>query len=161
MPILHSRFGGEGVNPQGETIQYNPKAILESRGPVVQVSLSLAEPLAEQLLLKGEMIPEPIAGFALIDTGASSTCIDEVTAQKLGLPVVDRIKIASASHDAMEMNAYPTMISFISAPIKINATRAIGVNLNNQGIIVLLGRDMLRKFIMFYNGPSGELTISL
>jgi predicted aspartyl protease len=130
------------------------------RGPVFQVTVGLADNVSQQLVQQGKSVPNPISGLALLDTGATSTCIDDATAQVLTLPVIDRQKISTPSHDSVESNVYPALISFTGTPIKVNVLRAIGVALANQGLIVLLGRDMLQYFTIYYNGPFGQITIS-
>lgn len=97
----------------------------------------------------------------MIDTGASVTCIDDELAQRLKLPAIDRVKMASASHNAVEMNAYPILIQFIGVPIKINVSKAMGASLTSQEIVALIGRDALRSFTLFYNRLAGEITISI
>jgi len=130
------------------------------RGPVFQVTLGLAENVAQQLIQQGVAVPEPIAGWALLDTGASSTCIDDSVAQKLKLPVINKVKMSSATHEAIDANVYPALISFTGTPIKMNALTAIGANLVGQDLIALLGRDMLQNFTVFYNGAVGQITIA-
>jgi hypothetical protein len=68
--------------------------------------------------------------------------------------------MSSATHDAIEVNIYPALISITGIPIKINVLRAIGANLANQELIALLGRDLLQNFTVFYNGVVGEVTLS-
>lgn len=161
MPTLHTQFIGEGKDKDGNKIPVSPQVILALRGPVLQVTLGIAENFAQQLIQQNQPVPAPVSGLALIDTGASVTCIDEDLAQKLNLPVIDRVVMASASHDATEKNVYPILIQFIGVPIKINVLRAMGAALANQGIVILLGRDALQNFTLFYNGIAGEITISL
>jgi predicted aspartyl protease len=105
-------------------------------------------------------VPEPLSGWALLDTGATSTCIDAAAAKKLKLPVIDKGKISSASHEAIEVNIYPAVIAFTGTPIKANVLKAVGANLAGQDLIALLGRDLLQNFTVFYNGAMGEITLS-
>ena len=98
--------------------------------------------------------------MALIDTGATCTCIDDELARRLGLPVIDVCTIASASHEKSEQNVYPALIELIGASISIDAPRAVGAALASQGIVALIGRDMLQHCLLFYNGISGELTLA-
>jgi predicted aspartyl protease len=102
-----------------------------------------------------------LSGTALIDTGATTTCIDEAIAQQLNLPAIDVISIASASHAASKQNVYPALIEVVGMAIKFNALRAIGVPLTNQGIHVLIGRDLLQHCTLFYNGLIGSFTLSI
>lgn len=68
--------------------------------------------------------------------------------------------MSSATHEAIDANVYPALISFTGTPIKINALTAIGANLVGQYLIALLGRDMLQNFTVFYNGAVGQITIA-
>jgi len=135
--------------------------VLAQRGPVVQVTVSVEQHIAQQLLQQGQALPTPESGLALIDTGATGTCIDEEAAQRLRLPVVDVATIASASHSAAQQNVYPIQIEVTGLPITINAPRAVGAPLAVQGLLVLIGRDVLQHCTLFYNGITGSFTLSI
>jgi hypothetical protein len=107
VPILHIQAGGQGKTAGGGVVQLPPAIVLAQRGPVVPVVVTAAEPLVSQLLQQGITPPEPVAGAALIDTGASTTCVDDDAAASLKLPVVDVVTIASASHPSTKQNVYP------------------------------------------------------
>ena len=130
-------------------------------GPRVQVTVSVEKILADQLVKKGDVLPQPIQGFALIDTGASITCVDEEVAQKLKLPVIDVQAMTSASHASVPANIYPVHFQVVPTPIEINLGRAMGANLKPQGLVALIGRDVMRQWTLFYNGLTGEITISM
>lgn len=161
MPILHVQLTSERTAPDGTTVQVAPAEALVERGPRVQVVVAVATPIAEQLLQQGTPLPPPVSGLALIDTGASSTCVDETAAQALRLPVVDVVRVASASHAATSHNVYPIQVEIVGAPISIDAPRAIGAPLAAQGLLALIGRDVLQHCALFYNGPAGQLTLTL
>lgn len=42
----------------------------------------------------------------------------------------------------------------------INAHQAIGVNIREQGIIALIGRDILSSCILIYNGVEAQYTLA-
>ena len=128
---------------------------------MVQVTVSVGQQIATQILQKGGTLPPPVSGLALIDTGASSTCVDETAAQQLQLPVIDVVKVASASHAAADQNVYPIQIEVVGLPITVSAPRAIGAPLEPQGIIVLIGRDVLQHCVLVYNGPTGSFCLSI
>ena len=161
MPILHQQFAGEAQDSEGNRSPLNPSRVLQMRGPVLQVTVSLAENVATQLLDRGDELPTPIPGLGLIDTGATATCIDDTLAQNLGLPVIDRGVITSASHEDIPVNIYPALIVFVGANIRINVERAAGVALASQGLAALIGRDVLQRCTMFYNGLTGAITLSM
>ncbi len=161
MPVLNIQFGGQTKSADGSVVDIPPAFALAQRGPCVQVLLGVAQPIARQLLQQGKTLPQPVSGLALIDTGASTTCIDEDAAMKLGLPVTNVVTIASASHSAAQGNVYPAQIEVIGLPIAINALNSIGAPLAAQGLIALLGRDVLQHCTVFFNGPAGSISFAL
>lgn len=131
------------------------------RGPVVQASITLEQTVAQTLVQQGGQLPTPISGFGLIDTGASVTCIDETAAQVLKVPAIDVVPMTSASHARTDQNVYPIQIEIVGFPIRLNAPRAIGAELASQGLVLLIGRDLLQICTLFYNGMTGEITLSI
>ncbi len=98
MPILHSQITGLGQTPDGKQISLPPAVVMQQRGPLVQVSITLAQSFTATLMQAGKQLPPPSTGFALIDTGASNTCIDDEAAKAMNLPVIDVGAMHSASH---------------------------------------------------------------
>jgi predicted aspartyl protease len=97
--------------------------------------------------------------LALIDTGASHTCIDEQAARELGLPVIDVGYMISATHEKVPCNIYPVSIS---TPIMtLNAPRTMGASLSGQGLLILIGRDVLAACVLHYNGVNGQYTLAV
>jgi predicted aspartyl protease len=99
--------------------------------------------------------------MALLDTGATSTCIDDTAARQLQLPVVNVVHVASASHASTPQNVYPIQVEVVGLPISIEAPNAIGAALSPQGLLALIGRDVLQHCTLFYNGITGEITLSI
>ena len=108
---------------------------------------------------RGETVPAAVDGLALIDTGASCTCVDEDAARRAGLNVIDRGTISSASHAAHSVPVFACEID-VAELGKIHHRRAMGVTLANQGLLAVIGRDMLTSTVLIYNGVSGSLSIS-
>ena len=138
-----------------------PQPALLQRGPVVQVTLGVGRAIDEQLLQQGVTLPAPVSGLALIDTGATSTCIDDDAAQQLQLPAIDVVTVASASHASIQQSVHPVQIEVVGWPITFDAPRAIAAPLRSQGILVLIGRDVLQHTILVYNGPTGSFSLSI
>jgi len=132
-----------------------------SKSRQVKVTIGLAQSIASQLLQQGQTLPSPVSGIALIDTGASTTCVDDSVAQQMQLPVVNVVNIASASHASTKQNVYPIQIEVIGLPISIETPNAIGAALGAQGLIALIGRDVLQHCTLFYNGITGSFTLSI
>lgn len=120
-------------------------------------------PLDEQvkvLVENGEPVPVPVPGLAPVDTGASITRVDHDTADRAGLAVVDSGPMASATHasEIVPIYAGRPMISSFCA---INANRAYGATLASQGLIALIGRDILAQCMFTYNGSDGSFSIAI
>jgi predicted aspartyl protease len=161
MPILHSQYQAEGKAPDGKVIHLPAQVGLVARGPLVQVTVSLADQITSELIKQGKAIPAPVQGLALIDTGAGSTCIDEEAAQKLQLPVVNVVDMASASHALTKANVYPAKFQITGLPMNFNAPMSIGAPLAVQGLIALIGRDVLQHCTLIYNGHLGQISLCI
>src|SRR5438067_1699528 len=161
MAILHSQFTGQGKQPDGKTVAIPPPIILAQRGPCVQIAVTLADQIAGELVKQGKPVPAAVSGLGLIDTGAVSTCIDEGVAKRMNLPVVNVVTLASASHASTQANVYPVKFQIAGFPVAINAPSAIGAQLAAQGLLALIGRDLLQHCSLIYNGFSGEITLCI
>lgn len=159
MPILHALTEAQAKTVDGKTIQVHPAMALQLRGPVLDVSVTIEQNAGKALLSQGKAVPTPKTGLALIDTGASNTCIDDEAAKELGLPVIDVAIMQSASHEKVQCNIYPVLIN--TQIVGLNSPRTIGAALAAQGLLVLIGRDVLQRCNLFYNGPVGQFTLSV
>lgn len=97
---------------------------------------------------------------ALVDTGATISCIDSALALKLNLPIVDRQAIGGAGgrHD---VNMHLAQIRVPNLNRTIYGTFA-GVSLaaGGQLHVALIGRTFLQHFALFYDGRTGTVTIT-
>ena len=106
----------------------------------------------------------PIAGIqnveALVDSGASQSCIDSLLASQLSLPIIDKQQISGVGGQH-EANIYMAQIYVPALASVIYGTFA-GVHLQagGQWHKALLGRSFLRHFTMIYEGDTGTVTIS-
>ena len=164
MPILNFRAE---TTTEGKTLP--APSVFRDRGPIVPVELMVSDAHQEVLKQQQNPIPDPMKGFALIDTGALSTCLDISTAEIIGLPVCGTTEITSASHTV----EVPIFVGKLVLPdfININVQRGAGVNLKGLGkykefgtdldLIALIGRDILEIAILVYNGPGGSFSLSI
>ena len=111
------------------------------------------------MIERGETVPAAVEGLALVDTGASRTCVDQDAASRAGLNVIDRGSSSSASHSAHSVPVFACEIEVASLG-KIRLPKAMGVTLANQGLIALIGRDALGSTVFVYNGLTGHFSIS-
>jgi predicted aspartyl protease len=160
VPILHIQLAAEANQPDGTKVGAPPALALQIRGPIVQVSVSLEQSFAQGLLSQGKTLPFAESGFALIDTGASHTCIDDEAAKRLSLPVIDVAMMTSASHTATQQNIYPVQID-IMGMVGISSARTMGANLSPQGLLMLIGRDVLMHGLLIYNGATGQISFAI
>ena len=98
---------------------------------------------------------------ALVDTGATESCIDNLLAAQLNLSIVDRRQI-SGVHGSKEANMYLAQVYVPSLNFTIYGAFA-GVDLQAGGQVhsALIGRTFLQRIKMVYDGPTGSVTLAL
>ncbi len=163
MPMLHVQCEATARRPDGRVIPLPPGQPLVLTGPRVPVSVAVPSEVAQFLTQSGRPIPQPVAGFGLVDTGAAASCVDNTVAEQLQLPVVDVIRVATASHSDFETNVYPVTFDLVGVlggqRITVVCPKASGLDLAAQGIILLIGRDLLAGALLCYNGRTGQFTL--
>ena len=149
--------------PNGSQLDKN---ILSTAGPILPVEVTIPTPLADILTKQNKPIPQPKSGWALIDTGATRTCVDADAITQLGVNPIGRAKI-HGSAGKHEVNIFPAHFRFptFQGGFEIDFTATLGVDIkaqqfNKQPIIVLIGRDVLSRCIFIYNGTLGVYTLS-
>lgn len=78
----------------------------------------------------------------------------------MGLPTVDVVTMTSATHANEPCNVHPISIEVTGANINIEAPDALGANLAPQGLLLLIGRNVLQHCNLIYNGIAGTITLS-
>jgi len=66
---------------------------LAMRGPIFQVEIHLPTPLAQHYQNTGTPLPQPTVGLAMVDTGASKTCVDGNVIASMAVPPLNQIQI--------------------------------------------------------------------
>jgi hypothetical protein len=135
------------------------RGLLIQRGPTLRVDVGFDEnykvdrpkQLAKLALLGIE---------ALIDTGASASCIDAGLAIELQLPIINRATFAGVGG----LHHFNVHLAQIRSPeLKFTFYGAFaGVDLaaGGQRHSVLIGRDFLSHFRMIYDGQTGIVTLA-
>ena len=96
---------------------------------------------------------------ALMDTGATDSCIDSSLAANLNLPIVDRQNVAGV-HGAHEVNMHLAQIHVPDLPFTVPGYfAAVHLRAGGQPHFALIGRTFLRDFKMIYDGVSGSVTL--
>jgi len=137
---------------------------LERPGPLIPVVVSVPEALENFWASSGRHVPAPIRGMALIDTGAYASAIDTAVFLALQIQAIDRAPFASAGGNATS-EIFPANLSFPELKIsKLEMERVLGCPLgwtgkNDEDFLMLIGRDILKNFLLVYDGVHGELLI--
>jgi predicted aspartyl protease len=160
MPILTGQALSKTKAPDGKEIHVPSAEGLFKMGPRLQVNIRIAQSIEAELVKRGDKIPVPITGYALIDTGALATGIDESAAKTFGFPVTGTAKISTASQRIADVPIHPVRMEFIGFPIIADAPKAVGVSLSH-GIIAIIGRDILQHCIFIYNGQTGLFNLAI
>ena len=133
--------------------------LLVSFGPTILVDIGF-----DPRYIPSQTASAPLADLtaiqALVDTGATTSCIDDLLAVELALPVVDRMPIAGVGGQHLA-NMYLAQIHVPALNRTLYGTFA-GVNLRDGGQphSALMGRTFLRHYRRIYDSPSGNVTIS-
>lgn len=102
----------------------------------------------------------PARYTALLDTGASDSCIHSPLATHLGLPIVGRGEMSGAN------GKYP--VDVYEAQILIPSLNGLVLSRTFPGVITpddglwfqaLLGRDFLQDYLLTYNGKTGRVKL--
>src|SRR5712691_9629597 len=90
------------------------------------VNVALLTEVEAQLVAKGEILKEIKMFKALIDTGATGTCITKATADKIGLLPIGKVAVHGVSSTNFHNN-YLFYIGFtVQGPISPGATQVSG-----------------------------------
>ena len=133
-------------------------------GPLIDCFIAVSQPRQNALARAGQPVPAPVAARALIDTGASCTCIDPRVVQPLGLtPIgVTQVHTPSTQGNVHGCSVYDASL-VIRTPVgnlSIGTLPVIEATLSVQGFEVLIGRDVLTKCMLVYDGPMNRFTLA-
>ena len=137
---------------------------VRAEGPIIDVAIALSSPRIDALKGAGLLFPEPVWVPALIDTGASITAIDESTARTLGLVPSGTVEVRSVTtgYGHQVCIQYDICLAFTKPTLRVMHANmpVIETNLSTRTFKVLIGRDLLSKCLMFYNGEEGTFTLA-
>lgn len=88
MPIYNQHYMKPG--------QIHDPVALAGAGPILQVEVNLPQALINLLSSQNKPIPASSPGFALIDTGASRTCVDSLVLSNLGISPIGVVTMGTA-----------------------------------------------------------------
>lgn len=137
-----------------------------ANGPLISVILLPSAPRQQALKAAGVAVPAFTTGTFLIDTGASATVVDSSLITPLGLAATGAAMChtPSTGQQAISFNQYDVML-VIPGPTSdpawiIEALPIMECDLSAQGIQGLIGRDVLDRAILIYNGTAKHFSIA-
>lgn len=144
-----------GFDDSGDTLG---RDVLVRFGPTLYVQIGF-DPAFRPAQIGRPSLPE-IPLPALVDTGATASCIDSALAVQLGLPIVDRGEVAGVQ-GVSYVNVHLAQIYVPSLNFTVYGTFD-GVHLSEGGQphSALIGRTFLQFFTMTYEGRTGTVTLS-
>ena len=131
---------------------------LTRRGPTISVEIGIDRDFQPGVGRRPNLPPDRY--LALVDTGATESCIDLELAMALDLPVVSRGPVLGVG-GVIETNDYRAQIHIPELNFTVTGPFA-GVHIRSDGhpFYALLGRTFLRHFSMHYDGRTGAVIIS-
>jgi len=128
-------------------------------GPTIELLILPPKSVVEALHKQGKKIPQKKV-LALIDTGATCTCIDSSVAKELELVSFDAKKVQTAGGEDLQA-AYDVSVVLPLAKHMGIQVQVLEAKLTNQPYSALLGRDILRECTLIYNGWNNSYQLHL
>jgi hypothetical protein len=138
---------------------------LTPEGPVLTLVIGVSKPRADALLAAGLPVPSSVQIRALIDTGASSTCVEDGALQSLSLVPSGAISITTPStgSNPVTCNQYDVGV-FVVHPVialGLDTMPIIECQALGGGIQALLGRDFLALCLFVYDGQAQRFSFGI
>lgn len=142
-------------------VKWQPgSSTLLSQGPHIEILIaSTAAGLRERQPAESE--PRELPVRALIDTGASLTVINPQIAATCNLQQTGRLMINALGGGVSDYPAYTAAISFPGTDLpRFDAIQVVACSIIHQPYVsCIIGRDILRNWLLKYDGRSGEIEI--
>ena len=143
---------------------------ITANGAIVRVQVSFGAEAIARLRAEGKAIPQPIVMDALVDSGANVSCIDS--------SVLDPLCRAGLRHRSIILANIPALGGIglvLEFDVGLRVLHPSGIarddlvlgnhiivekNLASIGYEALIGRDILSKCILLFDGPSDRFTLA-
>lgn len=145
-----------------------PQIILpvQSNGLLVDVQVGVSAARRAQLWKRGIAIPPPVAATFIIDTGADTTLVNDQIMRTLALTPTDQAKVlTSASVGVPEVyDVFDVELEIVNrkgqASWTLQPLAVLAKHLPNQGTDGMLGRDVLGRGVLEYDGPRAQFSLA-
>jgi len=161
MPVVNLSYASR------ERPQFDPRALI-AMGPQISIDILPPSIVEKWAQIRKVSVKKTSKVTALLDSGASVTGIDDQVLTELQYPPIGIAGLSTPS-GTRQTNMYMVKLVIPSRSdpnfppiiprIIIDNVRVISVTLSNQPYKALLGRDVLSKMIMIYNGPHALITL--
>ena len=139
------------------------------QGALVNALVGVSEARQAALVEAGQSVPDIVSIRALIDTGASGTCIDPSVLHPLNLTPKGKTPVQTPSTGGMAVEADQYDVSIIipafanQAPLILSNLPVICMPLiasMGPNVQALIGRDILAQCLLGYNGSAELFTLA-
>jgi hypothetical protein len=139
------------------------KGSIRNRGPMIDVKVMQSEQRVEALKRLNQPYAQPVTIVGLVDTGAGCTAIDRNIAQRLALEPrgVTKIHTPSTGSDYEDRNLFDASLVIgegYAKPLVVTLP-VIESDFASQGFLALIGRDILDKCFLMYDGSTSMFTL--
>lgn len=141
---------------------------IDPAGPILNAGVSVSQGRRAALIEQGLPVPQMRVIRALVDTGASFTSVEPEVLTLLGLTPTGTMDIVTPS-TGLEVHTTDTFdVDFLIGPATDDEVPLTIPNLRvgasllflRQGIHALIGRDILKRCILIYNGSTNSFCLS-
>lgn len=127
--------------------------------------MGISDPRRRIMSRQGRSIPPYVHLSLLVDTGASMTLLDDATMRTLQIPPTGSARYHSSSTNGVAQQCDQYDVSLVLGGIatlntlRIDPLPVIGTAFINHPFSGLLGRDVLSRLQMAWNGPGQILEL--
>lgn len=137
------------------------------KGLLLNIELEVSTARANALVANQHPVPSPVVVQGIIDTGASCTALDPTVITSLGLSPTGKATILTPStgDKPVLVDQYDVNLSIYSTvdepPYHIQNLPVIESKLSaQQGFQMLIGRNVLERCLLVYNGTVGRYALA-
>lgn len=142
-------------------------SLTQQSGALITVICTVSKERGEALTKAKKPIPPAATIRALIDTGASHTCVDPSIIKALSLTPTGSAQVHSSTtnSDPVTMEQYDVGLVIPGAipehiPFYLQTLPVLCTDLSKQDIQALIGRDILAHCVLTYNGSTGSFILA-
>lgn len=149
------RMAGQQPPKLGQNPQMDPVTNLAVNGAILQVQVSVPAGYQQG----GGASSAPQTFTAMVDSGASISCINISAAQALGIPQVSSTQLGGVGGSS-EAPIYAAALNLVQYGVTVDPVQIAGVGNPLPGVDMLIGRDILKQLDFEYKGAEGSFAIT-